>query len=44
MKIENIRILLETKENVLNSFKSSLFPIENVTRKLIPDATPDTKP
>ena len=25
----NIRILLEARENVLNSFKSNLFPIEN---------------
>ena len=34
---ENIQILLETRENTLNSFKSNVFPIENA----MPDPTPN---
>ena len=29
--LENVRVSLETRGNVLNSFKSNVFPIENST-------------
>ena len=35
--LENVRVLLEVREIVLNSFKSNLFPLEEIT----PDPTPD---
>ena len=34
---ENIGILLETRENVLNSFNSNVFPIENSISELRPN-------
>ena len=36
--LENVRALLEARENVLNTFKSNLFPIENL--KLDPKLNP----
>ena len=36
--LENIRILLEARENVLNSFKSNVFPTKN--SKLDPTLSP----
>ena len=35
--LEKVRILIEARENVLNSLKSNVFPIESST----PDPTPD---
>ena len=40
--MEDIGLLLEITENVLNSFKSNFFSMENLRPKQTPTATPNT--
>ena len=39
--LENVRILLEVRENVLNSFRSNVFPLTNSTPGPTPNPTPN---
>ena len=39
--LENGRVLLKSRESVLNSFKSNAFAIENITPKSTPNTTLD---
>ena len=41
--MEDIGLLLEIRENVLNSFKSNFFSMENLRPKQTPNATPNTQ-
>ena len=39
--LENVRILLEARENVLNSFRSNVFPLTSSTPGPTPNPTPN---
>ena len=42
--LKNVKIFLKAREDVLNAFKSNLFPIKNSMPDITPYVTPDKTP